>query len=138
MTRTTKPVFEELISELSGLTYVELLGRRRDFYNLLVAEYKKKKINITFNMFDIYIVFPRLVNYSATTEAVVLGKDHNELMTINDFVKLDDWANSFNSNKWRGYIFVTDKIDKSIAFEVAQQFVLKGKARLKNPAAYLK
>ncbi|MDE5950964.1 MAG: hypothetical protein K2H12_05235 [Acetatifactor sp.] len=95
-------------------------------------------MTVEFNKFDIYIVFPKQVNYGATTEAVVLGKDHNELMTINDFVKLDDWASSFNSNKWRGYVFVTDKIDKSIAFEVAQKFILKDKAKLKNPSAYLR
>lgn len=95
-------------------------------------------MNVNFNMFDLYIVFPKLVNYGATTESVVLGKDHRELMTINDFVKLDEWAGSFNSNKWRGYIYVTDKVDKSIAFEVTQQFILKGKAKLKNPSAYLK
>ena len=138
MTRSTKPVLDELIAELSELTYVELLDKRKEFYNLLVGAYKQKGMSVNFNMFDLYIVFPKLVNYGATTEAVVLGKDHNELMTINDFVKLDEWASSFNSNKWRGYVYVTDKVDKSIAFEVAQQFVLKGKAKLKNPSAYLK
>lgn len=138
MTRSTKPVLDELIAELSELTYVELLEKRKEFYHLLVAAYKKNGMNVNFNMFDLYIVFPKLVNYGATTESVVLGKDHRELMTINDFVKLDEWAGSFNSNKWRGYIYVTDKVDKSIAFEVAQQFILKGKAKLKNPSAYLK
>lgn len=138
MTRSTKPILDELIAELSGLTYVELLDKRKEFYNLLVQTYKQRKMTVDFNMFDIYIVFPKLVNYGATTEAVVLGKDHNELMTINDFVKLDDWAGSFNSNKWRGYVFVTDRIDKSVALEVSQKFILKGKAKLKNPSAYLK
>lgn len=138
MTRSTKPILDELIAELSGLTYVELLGKRKEFYNLLVQAYKERNKAVTFNMFDIYIVFPKLVNYGATTEAVVLGKDHNELMTINDFVKLDDWASSFNSNKWRGYVFVTDRIDRTIALEVSQKFILKDKAKLRNPSAYLK
>lgn len=138
MTRSTKPILDELIAELSSLTYVELLDKRREFFDLLVQAYKERKMAVTFNMFDIYIVFPKLVNYGATTEAVVLGKDHNELMTINDFVKLDDWASSFNSNKWRGYVFITDRIDKSVAFEVSQKFILKDKAKLKNPSAYLK
>lgn len=59
-------------------------------------------------------------------------------MTTNEFVKLDHWASSFNSNKWRGYIFVSDKIDRNIAFEVSERLVLKGKAKLRNPMAYLK
>lgn len=129
LTRSTKPVLDELIAELSELTYVELLDRRKEFYNLLVAEYKNKGLAVTFNMFDIYIVFPKLVNFGATTEAVVLRKDHKKLKTINDFVKLDDWESSFNSNKWRGYIFITEKVDKSIAFDIAQQFILKDKAK---------
>lgn len=83
-------------------------------------------------------MFPKLVNYGAANEEVVLGKDHHKLMSINDFVKLDHWAGSFNSNKWRGYIFVSDKIDRSIAFEVSEKLVLKGQAKLRNPMAYLK
>ena len=116
------------------------MKKRHEFFLALVKEYKARERGdeINFNTFDIYIVFPKLVNYGATTEAVVLGKDHNELMTINDFIKLDDWASSFNSNKWRGYVFVTDRIDKSIALEVSQQFILKGEAKLKNPSAYLR
>lgn len=78
-------------------------------------------------------IFPKLVNYGSAMDLIVLGKDNSELMTINDFIKLDDWASSFNSNKWRGYVFISDKIDRTIAFEVAQEFVLKGKAILKNP-----
>lgn len=59
-------------------------------------------------------------------------------MTIDEFVKLDHWAGSFNSNKWRGYVFVTDKIDRNIAFEVSQKLILKGEAKIRNPEAYLK
>lgn len=138
MTRSNKPVLDELIAELSELTYVELLEKRKEFYLLLVDAYKENRMKVNFNMFDLYIVIPKLVNYGVTTEPVVLGKDRHELMTINDFVKLDEWASSFNSNKWRGYVYVTDKVDKSIAFDVAQKFILKGKAELKNPSAYLK
>ncbi|MDR2711812.1 MAG: hypothetical protein LBB91_01710 [Clostridiales bacterium] len=58
-------------------------------------------------------------------------------MNMNDFIKLDDWAAAFNSNKWRGYVFVSDKIDRTIAYKVAEKFVLKGKAKLKNPTAYI-
>jgi hypothetical protein len=89
-------------------------------------------------MFDIYIAFPKHVDYGIAGDKVVLGKDNSSVLAINDFVKLDDWAESFNTNKWRGYIFVSEKIDRSIAFAVAQKFILKGKAKIVNPFAYIR
>lgn len=129
---------DNLVGNIRDMTYTEMLKKRKEFYDEFVKEYQKQGKNINFTLFDIYIVFPKLVNYGAANEEVVLGKDHSKLMTINEFVKLDHWASSFNSNKWRGYIFVSDKIDKSIAFEVSERLILKGKAKLKNPMAYLK
>lgn len=136
--RNEDAVLDNLIKDLRDLTYTEMLVKRQEFYNAMVAEYKKRNKNIQFTLFDIYIIFPKLVNYGSTTDAVVLGKDQQKLMAINDFVKLDDWAGSFNSNKWRGYVFVSDKIDMDIAFDVANRLVLKSKAKLRNPMAYLK
>lgn len=136
--RSNEVMLDNLVIDLKDLTYTEMLNKRKEFYEEFVKEYKKHGKNINFSMFDIYIVFPKLVNYGSTKDAVVLGKDHQRLMTINDFVKLDDWAGSFNSNKWRGYVFVSDKIDRSIAFDVSERLVLKGKAKLRNPMAYLK
>ncbi|MHB8127665.1 MAG: HD domain-containing protein [Mobilitalea sp.] len=136
--RSNSPILDNLITEFRDLTFEDALTKRQIFYNNLVKAYKAKGLDVNFTLFDIYIVFPKLVNYGSTTDSVVLGKDGSELMTINDFVKLDDWAGSFNSNKWRGYVFVSDKIDRSIAFVIAQELILKGKAKLKNPSAYLK
>ena len=127
-----------LVGNLRDMTYTEMLEKRKEFYNEFVKEYKNQDKNVNFTLFDIYVVFPKLVNYGAANEEVVLGKDHHKLMTTNEFVKLDHWASSFNSNKWRGYIFVSDKIDRNIAFEFSERLVLKGKAKLRNPMAYLK
>ncbi|MDR0424179.1 MAG: HD domain-containing protein [Clostridiales Family XIII bacterium] len=138
ITRENAPPLDTIISDLRDMMFEKALEKRRDFYKKLVAAYKIRNKDVNFTMFDTYIVFPKLVSYGSTIEPVVLGKDNNELMTVNDFVKLDHWAGSFNSNKWRGYVFVTDKIDKTIAFETAERFVLQGKAKLKNPTSYLK
>ncbi len=132
------PELDSLIQEFRNMTFQESLKARKAFYDELVKEYKKNNKKVDFSTFDIYLVFPKLVNYGTATEPVVLGKDNQNLMTINDFVKLDDWAGSFNSNKWRGYVFVSDHIDRTLAFNVAEKIVLKGKAKLKNPTAYLK
>lgn len=136
--RENSPILDTLISEWCEMTFETALIQRQMLYNELAKAYRAKRKRVKFSLFDIYIVFPKLVNYGSAMDKIVLGKDNNELMAINDFVKLDDWAGSFNSNKWRGYVFVTEKIDRGIAFEVAEKFILKDKARLKNPAAYLK
>src|SRR5699024_2405402 len=78
-----------LIGDLRDMTYTEMLEKRKEFYDEFVKEYKKQGKNVNFTLFDIYVVFPKLVNYGAANEEVVLGKDHHKLMTINDFVKLD-------------------------------------------------
>lgn len=132
------PQLDKLIAELKDLTYDQMLVKRKELYEAIVEEYKKRKKNVSFTLWDIYIVFPGLATYGSTKSEVVLGKDNEQVMSINDFVKLEDWANSFNSNKWRGYVFVSDKIDRRIAFRVAEKYILKGEAKLKNPKAYLK
>ena len=138
ISRGAGSILDNLVSEFRELTFTELLDKRKKLYDLLVDKYKQKNMSVTFSLFDVYIVFPKLVSYGTTTETVVLGRDRSEMMTVNDFIKLDDWAGSFNSNKWRGYVFVTDKIDSTIAFEAAQEFILRGKAEISNPTAYLK
>lgn len=137
ITREKYVPLDSIINEFIELTYEELLEKRKAFYLALIDEYKKVGKLVNFKLFDIYISFPKYVNYGSSTDKIVLGKDRSGLLTINDFIKLDDWAASFNSNKWRAYIFVSDQIDKNIAFEVAQNFILKG-AKIKNPSAYIK
>ena len=129
---------DPVINEIQELKYDDLLKKRKEFHEKLIEKYQSKELPITFDVFDVYIVFPKLVSYGASSDQVILGKDNKDLFAIDDFVKLDDWAASFNSNKWRGYIFISEKIDCTIAFEVAQEFVLQGKAEIKNPSAYIR
>lgn len=119
-------------------TYTELLTFRGDFYKKLVKKYKEKGQPINFTMFDIYIIFPDTAYYGTGDDKVVLGRDQKNLITINQFIKLDPWAEAFKSNKWRGYIFVSDKINNGIAYEVACDFVFHGEATLSNPTLYIK
>lgn len=119
-------------------TFTEMLDIRKNFYNKLVREYKQNSIPVNFNMFDIYIIFPDTAYYGTGDDKVVLGRDKQHLITINQFIKLDPWAEAFKSNKWRGYIFVSDKIDNKLAYKVSCDFVFKGKAKLSNPSLYIK
>ena len=138
ITRESSVQLDSFVNEIQELDYEGLLKKRKEFYDLLIAKYQDNALPVNFNLFDIYIVFPKLVSYGSSSDKVILGKDNVDLFAIDDFVKLDDWAGSFNSNKWRGYIFVSEKIERTIAFEVAEEFILKGKAKIKNPSAYIR
>lgn len=130
-----------LIPELvvgDGPTFEDLLDLRKELFDELVVEYDNKKKAVDFNMFDIYIIFPRAADPGITDEKVILGRDNTDTLKVSDFVNLEEWAASFNTNKWRGYVFVSEHIDRKIAYQAAEKFILKGKAKLKNPEAYLK
>jgi len=138
-TRKSHTLLDMLIKYLPELTYDDLLKKREELFYKLVERYESEGKPVDFSLFDIFIVFPKQVNYDMfKDEKVIIGKDNTEFFTIDDFVKLDDWASSFNSNKWRGYVFVSENIDRSIAFKVAQEYILKGKAEIRNPTAYIR
>lgn len=137
-TREDKVLLDSLYNELGKVTFEAMLALRKKFYIQLANEYSKAGKAVNFNMFDVYIIVPKSANYGEAGDSVILGRNNKDLLQINDFVKLDDWAASFNSNKWRGYVFVSEHIDLSIAFKVAQKFILKGKARVKKPTSYMK
>ncbi|MDR0910241.1 MAG: HD domain-containing protein [Spirochaetaceae bacterium] len=128
-----KATLDKLIIDLCDKSYLELLKKRRELYNMFSELYLVNEMDVKFTPFDIYIVFPKDVSYGSAKDEMILGKDRKRLHTINDFIKLDDWAASFNSNKWRGYIFVTENIDRKFVAKACEKFVLKDSAKLKNP-----
>lgn len=59
-------------------------------------------------------------------------------MSINDFVKLEQWASSFNAYKWRGYVYVTSKINKEYALEACRTVIFENKIELNELKSFLK
>lgn len=137
-TRSNERYIAGFMSKFEGNTFDEILKIRKRIYNALVSIYKKnnnKKID--FNVFDIYFVFPSVVSYGTPCEKNVLGRD-KKLMSINDFVKLEQWASSFNAYKWRGYVYVTSKIKKEYALEACRTVIFEDKIDLKELKSFLK
>jgi hypothetical protein len=133
MMQDGKTLLNKLVDDVYDKRYADLLARRKELYDLLVIEYKRKRKKVKFTPFDIFIVFKKDANYGSAREEIILGKDKKTLYTINDFIKLDDWAASFNSNKWRGYVFVSENIDRKLASHVCEKYILKDNATLKSP-----
>jgi hypothetical protein len=59
-------------------------------------------------------------------------------MSINNFVKLEQWASSFNAYKWRGYVYVTEKVNKQYALEACSTVIFEDKIDLKELKSFLK
>lgn len=136
-TRSDERYIAGFMSRFEGGTFDEILKIRKDIYDVLVNIYEKHKVNVDFEVFDIYFVFPSVVSYGTPGEKNVLGRD-GRLMSINDFVKLEQWASSFNAYKWRGYVYVTQKINKEYALEACRTVIFEDKIDLKELKSFLK
>lgn len=120
------------------LTYKETLNLRKSIYDELCNLYKQEKEDIGFGAFDIYFVMPNIVSYGTTNEKNILGRS-GEFLSIDDFVKLDQWASSFNAYKWRGYVYVSSKIKRrDLALKACSKIIFNDKIDLDELKSYLK
>lgn len=102
-------------------TFENILITRKKIYKELCNIYKTKGKTVDFSVFDIYCVFPKQVSYGSSIggdnvvwkkvigKRKVEGEKKEDFTSIAKFVKLGEWANTFNAYKWRGYVYVTEK-----------------------------
>lgn len=107
-TRSNERYIAGFMSKFDSNTFEQILDLRQQICNELISIYEENSVSVDFDVFDIYFVFPPVVSYGTPGEKNVLGRN-GQLMSINDFVKLEQWASSFNAYKWRGYVYVTKK-----------------------------
>ena len=136
-TRSNERYIAGFMSRFVCNTYEQVLQLRKDIYDELVSIYKDNSFPVDFDVFDIYFVFPPVVSYGTPGERNVLGRD-GQLMSINDFVKLEQWASSFNAYKWRAYIYVTKRVNKECALKACRKVIFEDKIDLKELKAFLK
>ena len=136
-TRSNERYIAGFMSKFEGNTFNDTLKIRKEIYDELTKVYKKHKLEVNFDVFDIYFVFPSVVSYGTPGEKNVLGRD-GKLMSINDFVKLEQWASSFNAYKWRGYVYVTKKINREYALEACRTVIFGEQIEIKELKSYLK
>lgn len=131
-------IVDQIVFEYESMTYEEILDKRKEFFDKLCDEYEKQSKKVNFSIFDIYIVIPKKVNYSVTDEKCVATRISNEVMKVDDFIKLKDWADAFNANKWKGYVFVSSHIDIDLAYKVSKDTLIGDSGEVIEPAAYIK
>lgn len=136
-TRSNERYIAGFMSRFVSSTYNEILEIRKSIYEKIVEIYSAQNLDVDFDVFDIYFVVPSVVSYGTPEEKNVLGRD-NELMSINDFVKLEQWASSFNAYKWRGYVYVTNKVNKEFALEACRSVIFDDKISISMLKSFLK
>lgn len=136
-TRSDERYIAGFMTKFEHKTYTDILQIRKNIYRELVKIYNSNDENIDFDVFDIYFVVPPIVSYGTPGEKNVLGRD-GSLMTINDFVKLEQWASSFNAYKWRGYVYVSTKINREYALEACSKVIFDDKIDLSELKSFLK
>ena len=136
-TRSNERYIAGFMSRFEGNTFDDILKIRKSIFEELVTIYENNKKKVDFDVFDIYFVFPSVVSYGTPGEKNVLGRD-NKLMSINDFVKLEQWASSFNAYKWRGYVYVTKKINREYALDACRKVIFGNNIELKELRSFLK
>lgn len=136
-TRSNERYIAGFMSRFESGTYDQILKIRKEIYDELIEVYKDNDESVNFDVFDIYFVFPSVVSYGTPGEKNVLGKD-GTLMSVNDFVKLEQWASSFNAYKWRGYVYVSNKINKEYALEACRKVIFDDKIDLNELKSFLK
>lgn len=136
-TRSNERYIAGFMSRFEGNTFFDILNIRKSIHDKLVEIYEEHKVPVDFDVFDIYFVFPSVVSYGTPGEKNVLGRD-GKLMSINDFVKLEQWASSFNAYKWRGYVYVTKKINREYALEACRNVIFDDKIELRELKSFLK
>lgn len=81
---------------------------RKEIYDLLCDEYKNEGISVVdFSLMDIYVSFPYPTK--SKTSFLLVNRD-GSCSSTEDIDYLRQWSESFNSEKWRGYVFCSSNI----------------------------
>lgn len=127
---------EEFINKTNTYEYKNYLKLRYKLYEALCEEYRNQNIEINFDVFDLHIVFPKLLKDK--TSLLVISKS-GDSYTTDRISYIKKWADSFNWDKWKGFIFSGTNIDRKIAFKVSNQFLqsLDPQIKFRNAEFYI-
>lgn len=101
------------IDFLKRCTMEETIEERKKIASKIAEEYERSGKEPDFDAFDIALSFqpPLQTDLSLT----VVDKQHNPLSGTKAIGRIEEWTNSFNRSKWRGYLFVSPHVDRDLA-----------------------
>ncbi|MDF2685521.1 MAG: metal dependent phosphohydrolase [Clostridia bacterium] len=131
-----KIYIEEFINKINIYEYKNYIKIRYSLFETLCDEYMVQKKEIDFDVFDLHIVFPKLLKDK--TSFLVITKS-GDSYTTDRISYIKKWADAFNWDKWKGFIFSDDDIDRKIAFNASKRFLqsLDQQLEFKNAEFYI-
>ena len=101
--------------------YVEYTKVRNEWLEILLKKYKENgKDSDNIDFLDLNFVIPKL---SGSKLGLCVVTNEDEIVDNDNFRYIRNWANSFFADKWRGYFYVSDSVDRKLAAEAARELV---------------
>lgn len=85
---------------------------RKEYFNFLSSEYKKNGKKINFSIYDLHICFP--IPFGSKCSFLLVNK-YGQIRSAADIPYINKWLSSFSSEKWKGYVFCNENVDKVLA-----------------------
>ena len=111
-----------IVSVLGDLSYEKYTRVREEFCGLLGQEYEKAGKKADFTPLDVHIVMPK--TYSSKISFPLVSKD-GRVRSTNTIRYISDWSESFGAEKWKGYFFCSNRIDRVLGEKAAKNLIFK-------------
>jgi len=104
------------IKILNNYSFDKMIEMRKHYFELIKNHYEQKNLPVNFDLFDLYICLPKLSD--SLVKLPIISKN-GTIQQMEQVSYLHEWLDAFNENKWRGFIFVNDNVDKVLAQKAA-------------------
>ena len=96
---------------------------RNEWLEILCEKYKENgKSFDDIDFLDLNFVIPKL---SGNKLGLCVVTNNDEIVDNDNFRYIRNWANSFFADKWRGYFYVSDSVDRKLAADAARELVCR-------------
>ena len=116
--RSEEMLYEKELSDLAEYFGAKSSERakevREEFYNLIKKEYEENGKKEDFSLYDLHICFPK--PFGNECSFLLVNKD-GKIRSAANIAYINKWLSSFSAEKWKGYVFCNENVDKKLAKE---------------------
>ena len=101
------------LHQLNGFSFSEYNNLRKHLRDAVAEEYRTEGRHGQFDLYDFHIVM--LPPIRQNLKLTVANRDGQPTDATPALHRLEEWLNIFNLSKWRGYVFVSARVDRELA-----------------------
>lgn len=115
------PGIAKYIEFLKNCSPEEYIAERTILLSRIAAAYRKAGKKANLDAFDLFLSFqPPLKSDLSMT---VVNKERHPIDSRAVLARMERWTESLNLSKWRGYLFVSPHVDRTIAGDVFRAYL---------------